>query len=91
MRGFGAVTTGTYAANVTAALQAGPRLYTLAIANDFGRATSYASREDGAGPELRLELAGSASTTSTTSTTSVTSSTTGYKLAFRPAEETLSS
>ena len=42
MRGFGAVTTGTYAANVTAALQAGPRLYTLAIANDFGRATSYA-------------------------------------------------
>jgi len=65
--------------DVTAALQAGPGVYTLAIRNDTTAGATYASREDlnqVERPELEIELQAPTTTTSTTSTTTTSTSST---------------
>src|SRR5207249_1543614 len=65
--------------DVTAALQAGPGVYTLAIRNDTTAGATYASREDLnqlERPELEIELQAPTTTTSTTSTTTTSTTST---------------
>src|SRR5439155_319764 len=65
--------------DVTAALQAGPGVYTLAIRNDSTAGATYASREDLnqlERPELELVLQAPTTTTSPTSTTTTSTTST---------------
>src|SRR5262249_35070576 len=67
LRGFGLLVPGAaFSTDVTPVLQAGPGVYTLALANDFGSRSVYAARESGQSPTLRLELVPTTTTTTTT-------------------------
>ena len=75
--GIGSVTIGgTCSADVTPLFKGGPGTYSFAVKNDSQNGTLYFSRETSQGPELRLELAASGTTSTTTPGTATTTSTT---------------